>query len=190
MKGLGTCGVVAGCAIALVLTAACEKPAASKMDGPKVEATIQEIMVSIVAPTAQKTWDATVTMIDDQGTRELHPKTDAEWQEVRAAALTLLEAPNLLAMEGRALSRPGAKLADEGGAGMASQEEIAKALVEHRADFLKHARDLQVQTALMVAAIDKRDIEQMQEIGGEMDEVCEACHAQFWYPRQGKKPAF
>jgi hypothetical protein len=35
-----------------------------------------------------------------------------------------------------------------------------------------------------VAAVDARNIDQASEVGGAIDEECEWCHLQFWYPEQ------
>jgi len=34
----------------------------------------------------------------------------------------------------------------------------------------------------VVAAVDRKDVAAMTDVGGELDEVCEACHKVFWYP--------
>jgi hypothetical protein len=39
----------------------------------------------------------------------------------------------------------------------------------------------------MLRAIDAKDPKAMVEVGGAMDEICEACHVVFWYP--GQPPA-
>jgi hypothetical protein len=43
---------------------------------------------------------------DENGITHKAPRTDEEWQEVRNHALVLLEAPNLLTMEGRKVALP------------------------------------------------------------------------------------
>jgi hypothetical protein len=36
----------------------------------------------------------------------------------------------------------------------------------------------------IVAAVDSRDTAALMELGGELDEACEACHTAFWYPEE------
>jgi hypothetical protein len=47
------------------------------------------------------------------------------------------------------------------------------------AAFAKSARTVALQ---LVKAVDKRDLQKFSELGGSLDEVCEACHKTFWYP--------
>jgi hypothetical protein len=35
-----------------------------------------------------------------------------------------------------------------------------------------------------VDAVDQRDVQKFSDLGGSLDEVCEACHKTFWYPDQ------
>jgi hypothetical protein len=36
----------------------------------------------------------------------------------------------------------------------------------------------------LVEAVDRRDVQKFTDLGGSLDEVCEACHKTFWYPNQ------
>jgi hypothetical protein len=36
----------------------------------------------------------------------------------------------------------------------------------------------------LVDAVDRRDVQKLSDLGGSLDEVCEACHKTFWYPDQ------
>src|SRR5436309_1491069 len=89
----------------LVLASACarkEPPPASLAQS----ATIKDIMDSMVDPSADFLFDSVATIADERGITEKAPQTDDEWKQVRRHALVLLEARNLLVMEGRRVARP------------------------------------------------------------------------------------
>ena len=68
-------------------------------------ADVQQLMTSVLEPAAEVYWDAVGTIIDENGTVEIAPSTDEEWQAVRNAAFVIAESGNLLMMESRALDR-------------------------------------------------------------------------------------
>src|SRR5271166_3558629 len=74
------------------------------------EATIKDIMDSIVDPNADYIWNATGTVQTlGKGTTVRAPHTDEEWDDLRHHAIALVEATNLLLMPGRIVGRPGDK---------------------------------------------------------------------------------
>jgi hypothetical protein len=34
----------------------------------------------------------------------------------------------------------------------------------------------------LIAAIDTKNVEALEQAGGEVEQACEQCHSQFWYP--------
>src|SRR5689334_17796027 len=72
-------------------------------------ATIKDIMDSMVDPSGDFVFESIQEIADEHGITEKAPKTDEEWENVRHHLVILLEAPNLLVMEGRKVARPGDK---------------------------------------------------------------------------------
>ncbi len=64
-------------------------------------ADLKQLMNSVIDPAAEVYWDAVGTIFDLDGTEEIAPSTDEEWQAVRNAAIVIAESGNLLMMEGR-----------------------------------------------------------------------------------------
>lgn len=151
----------------------------------RLTATIQDIMVSEVDPAADYLWDAVSTTITAAGTDEHQPRTPEEWLQARHRAITLIEATNLLVMEGRRVAAPGKKLEDEGADGILTAAEAQKAIDGNRAAFVQYAHALHDVGEQMLTAIDAKSPKGMEDAGGAMDAVCEACHTTFWYPNQG-----
>src|SRR6476646_1479120 len=69
-------------------------------------ATIKDIMDSMVDPSGDFMFESVVEIADERGVTKKVPQTDEEWEAVRHHALVLLEAPNLLTMEGRKVAQP------------------------------------------------------------------------------------
>src|SRR5262245_5548498 len=72
-------------------------------------ATIKDIMDSMVDPSADVLWDSVATIVSAAGTEEKQPRTDEEWADVHRNAVRLVEATNLLLIEGRHVALAGQK---------------------------------------------------------------------------------
>ncbi len=144
-------------------------------------ASIKELMDAVIDPSADGVWNAVSTETSKKGLVENQPHTDEEWKAVRRHALTLIEATNLLLIEGRQVAPPGTKseVKDE-----LEPIEIQKLIDANRPAFIAHAHALHDVTTQALAAIDAKNAEALVTVGGNIDGVCEACHLQFWYPGQ------
>jgi hypothetical protein len=186
----GIAGVIAGA----LLAACAPKPAAeatATAAGPsplKPVASVIDLMAGQVDPAADFLWESVATVSTTKGIEEKHPKTDAEWAEVRFKALQLIESMNLMVMDGRVIAHPGQKLSEPGGQGDFTPEQSQEAVSKEHAAFVAYAEALRGAAELMLQAIEKRDTDAMLETGGAMDEACEACHRKFWYPNSPLPP--
>jgi len=148
----------------------------------KPDVSVAEIMESMVMPAAQLLWDAVGVDVGPQGEVETKPETDEDWARLRGAAITLAEAANTLMISGRHAA-PADKAPQEGGGELSGAEIEALIAAQHPA-WLAHAQVLHVTAMQALAAVDARNVDSISEIGGAIDEACEACHLQFWYPDQ------
>jgi hypothetical protein len=146
----------------------------------QITATIQDIMDTEVDPSADFLWASTGFVADKGGVHDKTPHTDAEWTAVRKNALILVEATNLLRMEGRKVAERALDKEEKGGE--ENPDVIQKNIEAHRAEFIGFARRLHDVGMNMLASIEKRDIAGMDKAGEDMDAACEACHRTFWYP--------
>jgi hypothetical protein len=144
--------------------------------------TVIEIMESIVMPTAQIVWDAVGVDVTEKGSIEKKPQTDEEWASLRAAAVTLVEAANVLIIPGRHAAPPGTK--SENPDSELTPEKIDALLAQQRPAWVAHAQVLHGAAMEALKAIDARNIDAISEAGGTIDGACEGCHLQFWYPDQ------
>jgi hypothetical protein len=146
------------------------------------DATIAEVMESIVMPAAQGLWDAVAVNVTTEGIIEDIPETDEEWEMVRWEAVALAEATNLLVIRGRRVDAPGVE--SEYPDVELGPDEIQKLLEQNWAAWVAHARVLHQVALQTVDVVDAHDVDGLTEIGGTIDEACESCHLQFWYPEQ------
>jgi cytochrome c556 len=165
--------------------AAPAKPVASKKpdaNGYIAQFSIEEIMESIVMPSAQAVWDAVAVDVTEKGTIEKKPQTEEDWEKLRWEAVTLVEATNLLIVPGRRAAHPGAKSENPGAE--LEPEQIQDLLSKQRPAFIAHAHVLHEAAMEALRAIDARNIDGISDAGGTIDAACESCHLQFWYPNQ------
>jgi hypothetical protein len=143
-------------------------------------ATIKDIMDSIVDPNAEFLFESVAEIADEQGIREKAPQTDEEWKEVRLRAIALVEAPNLLVMNGRAVAKPGEKSQNPQ---VELQPEQIQALVDaDRSGFIDRAKVLQDAAALALKAADAKNKDALFSACEQLDKACENCHTHYWYP--------
>ena len=177
-------GLLFGLGACEAKSASSQPEAAAQAPPFAITASVQDLMVSEVDPSADYLWESVGTIVTASGTEEHQPRTDEEWRAVRIRAVTLAEAGNLLMMDGRRVAEPGKKLEDEGVEGILTAVESQAAIDGARPAFVAFARALHDVGASMISAIDARDVGGMMTAGEELDAVCESCHIQFWYPGQ------
>jgi hypothetical protein len=143
-------------------------------------ATIKDIMDSMVDPSGDFMFESVVEIADERGITHKAPHTDAEWTDVRHHAFVLLEAPNLLVMDGRKVARnddrsknPKIEL---------QPENIQKLVDGDRPAFIRRARRLQDAAAMALKAADAKDTTALFNAIDSIDKACEGCHLNYWYP--------
>ena len=165
----------------LVAFACTSRQAAPQSESPvRLVATIKDLMDSEVDPSADLLWDSVATIVTKQGTEEKRPRTDEDWTKVRRSAVTLVEATNLLVLDGRKVARPGQK-ADNPDVEL-GPEEIEAVINQDRQAFVKFAHGLQDASLEALKAIDAKNAEGLLDAGEKIDEACEQCHLKYWYP--------
>lgn len=157
---------------ALILTAAAESAA-----------TVHDAMTDVVAPQTQVIWDVGNAALDDDGNPDASRVTDAQWRQVGEAAQRLKDMSLALATADRLVAaKPGATISgEENGANAAQVQRLIDA--DPKA-FAEHSRKLAATADGLIAAAAAKDVAKLADISGTIDQDCEACHLQFWYPEQ------
>ena len=118
-------------------------------------ASVLEIMDGIVSPAAGVVYASVATTVTREGTQETRPKNDREWQRVAGNAAVLVEASELLKMEGRA---------------------------RDTADWTMIATAMGTAAAEARTAAQKKDPEGILAAGELLNNSCDNCHRKFQVP--------
>jgi len=180
--------LVLASASVLLLLASCAKQPQSQAQQPqgdyRTTATVKDIMDSLVDPGSDYIWDSVETVVSAKGTEEKAPHTDEEWKQVRRHAIMLMEATNLLLMPGRHVAKPGEKAEDPNVE--LNPEQIEAMIKQDPASWTKFAHGLHDATMEAFKAIEAKDTEGLLNSGDGIDNACEKCHLQYWYPNERK----
>jgi hypothetical protein len=187
MRRLRGSVVVAGTIFLTTLFAvtSCQRaatPAQPEQPAYAPTATVKDLMLSIVDPAADAVWLSVTTVSDEKGTVETRPQNDDDWLKVRHGAVALAEGASLLQMSGRRVARPGEKSVTPGVE--LEPEEMDALIAKDRGAWLKRAQGLHDISLEVLKAVDAKDADKVFELGEKIEEQCEACHSQYWYPNE------
>jgi hypothetical protein len=151
-------------------------------------ANLHRTMKEVVAPQAQALWDVGNNAMDDEGKADASKIKAADWTKLAGAAQKMKDAATTLAGAKTIIAvAPGEKLQDDGTPGASSPVDIQNRIDGDRAAFNDHATKLAQISEEFLAAAKAHDGVKLTAASGRLDEVCEACHVQFWYPDQAGK---
>lgn len=151
----------------------------------KPVATIQGIMLSVIDPNIDFVWNSVATINTAQGTEERHPKTEKDWNEVKQHALAVFEGSKQLLLENTQVAEANSNTSSH--PVELSAADIQKTIDNHRSDYVQRVEALQHALEQTIAAIDAKNVDELEKAGGIVDQACEQCHTQFWYPND-KRP--
>jgi hypothetical protein len=164
----------------LVITACNRAQPAPPSPSLQPEATIKDIMDSMVDPSADVLWESVATIVTAAGTDERQPRTDDDWKNVHRHAVILVEATNLLRMEGRHVAK--AKEKSENPGIELEPEQMEKLIADDRQAFANFAQKLHDAAMPALKATEARDPKALLDAGEGIDTACENCHLKYWYP--------
>lgn len=167
-------------------TPAQAKPAATAANaGVRFVGSVRDIMHVFVEPNADKIFDSVAIDVNETGIHEQKPETDEQWDELEHAAIGLAEAVNLIKMVGRPMAQPGEMNTDPEGPEL-PPAQIAAKVNRTRAKWNKYANALQDLAVKTLKVVEKKDVQGLFDIGGDLDQACENCHLEYWYPDDKK----
>jgi cytochrome c556 len=106
---------------------------------------------------------------------------------VRNAAVTVMEAANLLQMPGRTVARAGEK--SEFPDIELAPEEMQKLIDADRKAWSEHANALHDAMKEALRSAEAKDPEGVMAAGELIENACESCHLRYWYPGQVIPPS-
>ena len=174
------CAFAASCSAPKSTTAAGGAPALWGALTPVVS--VKELMRDMLDPVADNIFDAAGTEITAQGSVELAPKTDEDWEKVRVGAVTLAEGVELLKVP-----RPFAPPGDQNNSGGPNAPELSPAQIKAKLEADPVLWNAKIEALRNVALevldiVKKKDVSELFAAGGDLDKACENCHVEYWYP--------
>ena len=143
-------------------------------------------MRSMIDPAADAVWDAVVTVGTVDGIETTQPETTDDWLALRRHAITLMEVPNLLLIEGRRVAGVGSR-SELPGIDL-EPAEIELLLGQDRDTWTRLVRELHDAAAGVLSAVVAMDVDALLVAGDRLDLACENCHSTYWYPGHGGRP--
>ena len=163
--------------VLLLITAAAPMP--SEDDGTVY---IRSEMQGPIAEATNRLWDVGNNAMDDEGGIDPAQMDEAKWLELDRSAAVLEVASRQMA------DAPEIKAAFPGHErdvqpGAYSMKDVQSYFDADPQAFRLMARDLADHAAKISAAAKAREARQAGLLVGELDQVCESCHAKYWYPQ-------
>jgi cytochrome c556 len=169
--------VLAALAVCAAVHAADTKPVAST--------TLHEAMKNVVAVQTQIVWDVSNEASNDAGEPDASKLKPADWAKIANAAMKVSQVAQAYAQEGPVVvARPGQKIDGEGTPNAWGAKQVQGAIEKNPAAFRAFASQLKVAMDGVVASTRSKNAAKLAEASGTLDQICENCHTQFWYPEQ------
>jgi hypothetical protein len=143
---------------------------------------VKELMQSMIDPLSDNIFNAVGTEVSVRGVIETAPKTDEDWEKVRIGAVTLAEGIYLLKVP-RPFAPPGDNNNSEG----PDAPELSPAQIKAKLDADPVLWNAKIEALRNVGLevldiVKKKDAKALLDAGGDLDEACETCHIEYWYP--------
>jgi hypothetical protein len=143
---------------------------------------VKELMESMIDPIADNIFDAVWWETSAKGVMEHRPTTDDDWKKVKTAAVTLAEGIYLLKVP-----RPLAPVGDVNNSGGLNPPELSPIQIKSRIDkdpvlWMAKIEALRNVSLEVLEVVKKKDVNALWQASGDLDEACEACHLEYWYP--------
>jgi hypothetical protein len=145
-------------------------------------------MKTVVAPQSQVIWDVGNAAADDSGNPSAAKMKPEDWAKIAAAAGNVRRASQALTQATRVIAAaPGQKIQDEENPGAFNAMQVQKAIDAAPTVFKAFAQLLTLSMDEVLASTQKKDVAKLGDVSGRLDQLCEQCHLQFWYPNQKKQ---
>lgn len=143
---------------------------------------VKELMGHMIDPAAFYIFDSVYWDSTAKGMIEHKPVTEEDWEKVETGAITIIEGIELLKV-----SRPFAPPGDENNSAGPNPPEMTPAQIKAKVDKDPVLWNAKIQALRNVGLeildiVKKKDVEQLFKAGSDLDQACEACHIEFWYP--------
>ena len=167
----------------------CSKPAAPTtrsatqlLGDMKPVVSVKELMADMIDPLADNIFDAVWWYVTANGTVAHRPSTDDDWERVRIGAVTIAEGISLLKVP-----RPFAPPGDVNNSAGPNAPELSPAQIKAKLDKDPVLWNAKIEALRNVGlatleAVKRKDVDALFQAGADLDDACEGCHLEYWYP--------
>jgi hypothetical protein len=143
---------------------------------------VKELMRDFIDPASDYVFDAIGTVVSKEGTVEIQPRTQADWDRLRVGGTMLAEGVYLLKIP-RPFTPPG----DENNSTGPDPEELSPAQIKAKleADPVLWNAKIEALRNVGLEVLDivkRKDVKELWDAAENLDEACESCHIAYWYP--------
>jgi hypothetical protein len=146
---------------------------------------VKELMKYMIDPVADNIFNAVGSTVTEHGTVEVEPRTDSDWEKIQIGAVSLAEGAYLLKIR-RPFTPPG----DENNSTGPEAVELSPAqiIAKVERDPVEWNARIEALRNVALEALDvvkRKDVNELWDVGENLDKACEACHRSYWYPGEG-----
>jgi hypothetical protein len=143
---------------------------------------VKELMESMIDPIADNIFDAVWWDNTAKGVVEHRPTTDEDWEKVKIGAVTMAEGIELLKVP-----RPWTPPGDVNNSTGPNPPELSPTQMQAKLDKDPVLWTAKIQALRNVGLevleiVKKKDANALWQAGGDLDDACEGCHLEYWYP--------
>ena len=143
---------------------------------------VKELMANMIDPIADNIFDAVWWDTTGKGVVEHRPSTDEDWDKIKTGAVTLAEGIFLLKVP-----RPFAPVGDVNNSLGPNPPELSPAQIKEKIDkdpvlWIAKIQALRNTSLEVLEVVKKKDVDALWQASGDLNEACEACHLEYWYP--------
>jgi len=146
---------------------------------------VKELMKYMIDPVADNIFNAVGSTITRHGTVDVEPRTEEDWEKIRIGAVSLAEGAYLLKIR-----RPFAPPGDENNSTGPDAVELSPAQITAKVERDPVEWNARIEALRNVAlealdVVKRKDVNELWDVGENLDKACEACHRSYWYPGEG-----
>ena len=146
---------------------------------------VKELMKYMIDPVADNIFNAVGSTVTEHGTIEIEPRTDEDWDKIQIGAISLAEGAYLLKIR-RPFTPPG----DENNSTGPEAVELSPAQITAKVERDPVEWNARIEALRNVAlealdVVKRKDVNELWDVGENLDKACEACHRSYWYPGEG-----
>jgi hypothetical protein len=146
---------------------------------------VRELMKYMIDPLSDNIFNAVGSTLTRHGMVDIEPKTEADWDKIRIGAVSLAEGASLLKIR-RPFTPPG----DENNSTGPEAVELSPAQITAKVERDPVEWNARIEALRNVAlealdVVKRKDVNELWDVGENLDKACEACHRSYWYPGEG-----